>query len=45
MTILTQRNRARVIDRAGVSYRILTHRWQLSDDLEINYMLVAEKAA
>jgi 2-polyprenyl-6-hydroxyphenyl methylase / 3-demethylubiquinone-9 3-methyltransferase len=45
MTILTERNRARVIDRAGVSYRILTHRWQLSDDLEINYMLVAEKAA
>jgi 2-polyprenyl-6-hydroxyphenyl methylase / 3-demethylubiquinone-9 3-methyltransferase len=45
LTVMTERRRTRVIDRAGVSYRILTHRWQLSDDLEINYMLVAEKAA
>jgi 2-polyprenyl-6-hydroxyphenyl methylase / 3-demethylubiquinone-9 3-methyltransferase len=45
LTAMTERRRTRVIDRAGVGYRILTHRWQLSDDLEINYMLVAEKAA
>jgi 2-polyprenyl-6-hydroxyphenyl methylase / 3-demethylubiquinone-9 3-methyltransferase len=42
---MVERNRAHVIDRAGVGYKILTRRWQLSADLEINYMLVAEKAA
>jgi 2-polyprenyl-6-hydroxyphenyl methylase / 3-demethylubiquinone-9 3-methyltransferase len=44
LTIMVERNRARIIDRVGVSYKILTHRWQLSDDLDINYMLAAEKA-
>jgi len=45
LAIMVERNRARIIDRAGVSYKIHTHRWRLSDDLDINYMLAAQKAA
>jgi 2-polyprenyl-6-hydroxyphenyl methylase/3-demethylubiquinone-9 3-methyltransferase len=28
----------------GVIYNILADRWQLSNDMDVNYMLVAEKA-
>jgi len=28
----------------GVIYNILADRWQLSSDMDVNYMLVAEKA-
>jgi 2-polyprenyl-6-hydroxyphenyl methylase/3-demethylubiquinone-9 3-methyltransferase len=34
----------RVIGEAGVIYNLLADRWQLSDDTDVNYMLVAEKA-
>jgi 2-polyprenyl-6-hydroxyphenyl methylase / 3-demethylubiquinone-9 3-methyltransferase len=33
-----------VTDQAGVIYNLLADRWQLSTDLDVNYMLVAEKA-
>lgn len=34
----------RVIDRTGVSYNPLADRWQKSTDLDVNYMVLAEKA-
>ena len=34
-----------VTDQAGVIYNLLADRWQLSTDLDVNYMLVAEKAS
>ncbi len=33
----------RVIDRTGVSYNPLADRWQKSGDLDVNYMVLAEK--
>jgi 2-polyprenyl-6-hydroxyphenyl methylase / 3-demethylubiquinone-9 3-methyltransferase len=33
-----------VADQAGVIYNLLADRWQLSTDLDVNYMMVAEKA-
>jgi 2-polyprenyl-6-hydroxyphenyl methylase/3-demethylubiquinone-9 3-methyltransferase len=35
----------RVIDETGVIYNLIADRWQLSTDLDVNYMLVAEKPA
>jgi 2-polyprenyl-6-hydroxyphenyl methylase/3-demethylubiquinone-9 3-methyltransferase len=32
-----------VIEDGGVIYNLLADRWQLSDDMDVNYMLVAEK--
>jgi 2-polyprenyl-6-hydroxyphenyl methylase/3-demethylubiquinone-9 3-methyltransferase len=32
-----------VIEDAGVIYNLFADRWQLSDDMDVNYMLVAEK--
>ena len=34
----------RVTSEQGVIYNILADRWQLSDDMDVNYMLAAEKA-
>ncbi len=34
-----------VIDETGVSYNLFADRWQLSADMDVNYMVVAEKAA
>lgn len=34
----------KVIDRTGVSYSPLADRWERSDDLDVNYMVLAEKA-
>ncbi len=34
-----------VTDQAGVIYNLLADRWQLSTDLDVNYMVVAERAA
>jgi 2-polyprenyl-6-hydroxyphenyl methylase/3-demethylubiquinone-9 3-methyltransferase len=34
-----------VTDQAGVIYNLLADRWQLSTDLDVNYMMAAEKAA
>jgi 2-polyprenyl-6-hydroxyphenyl methylase / 3-demethylubiquinone-9 3-methyltransferase len=35
----------RVINESGVIYNLLADRWQLSADMDVNYMVVAEKAA
>jgi 2-polyprenyl-6-hydroxyphenyl methylase/3-demethylubiquinone-9 3-methyltransferase len=32
-------------DETGVVYNLLADRWQLSTDMDVNYMVVAEKAA
>ncbi len=34
----------RVIDERGVVYNLFADRWQLSDDMDVNYMLTAERA-
>jgi 2-polyprenyl-6-hydroxyphenyl methylase/3-demethylubiquinone-9 3-methyltransferase len=34
-----------VIDRTGVIYHPLADRWQKSTDMDVNYMVLAEKAA
>ena len=35
----------RVIDQTGVIYNLLADRWQASPDMDVNYMLTAEKPA
>jgi 2-polyprenyl-6-hydroxyphenyl methylase/3-demethylubiquinone-9 3-methyltransferase len=35
----------RVVDERGVVYSVLSDRWQLSNDMDVNYMLTAEKPA
>jgi 2-polyprenyl-6-hydroxyphenyl methylase/3-demethylubiquinone-9 3-methyltransferase len=34
-----------VVDRTGVVYNLLSDRWQQSRDMDVNYMVLAEKAA
>jgi 2-polyprenyl-6-hydroxyphenyl methylase/3-demethylubiquinone-9 3-methyltransferase len=38
-----ERHRLRVIAQTGVVYDLLADRWQLSGDMDVNYMLSAEK--
>ncbi|TIM18985.1 MAG: bifunctional 3-demethylubiquinol 3-O-methyltransferase/2-polyprenyl-6-hydroxyphenol methylase, partial [Mesorhizobium sp.] len=33
-----------IIDRTGVTYNPLADRWQRSKDMDVNYMVLAEKA-
>ncbi len=33
----------RILDRTGVTYHPLAGEWRLSRDLDVNYMLLAEK--
>ena len=40
-----ERGGLRPIDATGVIYKIFTHRWRLSSDMDVNYMIVAEKPA
>jgi 2-polyprenyl-6-hydroxyphenyl methylase / 3-demethylubiquinone-9 3-methyltransferase len=40
-----ERNHLRVIQQTGVVYDLLADRWHLADDLDVNYMLAAEKPA
>ena len=35
----------RIADQIGVIYNLLADRWQLSTDMDVNYMVAAEKAA
>jgi 2-polyprenyl-6-hydroxyphenyl methylase / 3-demethylubiquinone-9 3-methyltransferase len=39
-----ERRGLRVIDETGVIYNLLADRWQLSTDMDVNYMMVAERA-
>jgi 2-polyprenyl-6-hydroxyphenyl methylase/3-demethylubiquinone-9 3-methyltransferase len=34
-----------ITDETGVMYNLLADRWQLTTDMDVNYMVVAEKAA
>ena len=45
LEIALERSGARIVDETGVIYNILGDRWQLSADMDVNYMVVAEKAA
>jgi 2-polyprenyl-6-hydroxyphenyl methylase/3-demethylubiquinone-9 3-methyltransferase len=38
-----ERRGLRVIDETGVVYNLLSDRWQLSSDMDVNYMVVAER--
>ena len=33
-----------VLDETGVIYNLIADRWQLSTDMDVNYMVVAERA-
>jgi 2-polyprenyl-6-hydroxyphenyl methylase/3-demethylubiquinone-9 3-methyltransferase len=39
-----ERHGLRVIGETGVIYNLLADRWQLSTDMDVNYMMVAERA-
>jgi len=39
-----ERHGLRIIDESGVIYNFLADRWQLSSDMDVNYMVTAEKA-
>jgi len=45
LEIALEQSGARIIDETGVIYNLLGDRWQLSADMDVNYMVVAEKAA
>ena len=40
-----ERGGLRVIDERGVVYNILLDAWQLAGDMDVNYMLLAERPA
>ncbi len=44
LEIALEQSGARVIGETGVIYNLLADRWQLSADMDVNYMMVAEKA-
>jgi 2-polyprenyl-6-hydroxyphenyl methylase/3-demethylubiquinone-9 3-methyltransferase len=39
-----EKNALRVVEESGVIYNILSDRWQLSSDMDVNYMVVAARA-
>jgi 2-polyprenyl-6-hydroxyphenyl methylase / 3-demethylubiquinone-9 3-methyltransferase len=41
---LLEKNSLRVTDERGVIYNLLADAWQLSADMDVNYMVVAERA-
>jgi 2-polyprenyl-6-hydroxyphenyl methylase/3-demethylubiquinone-9 3-methyltransferase len=45
LEIAIEQNGLRVLDETGVIYNLFADRFQLSADMDTNYMLVAEKAA
>jgi 2-polyprenyl-6-hydroxyphenyl methylase / 3-demethylubiquinone-9 3-methyltransferase len=45
LEIALGRSALRVADRTGVVYRLFADRWERSPDMDVNYMVVAEKAA
>lgn len=44
LEIAVEQSGLRVSDETGVIYNLLADRWQLSRDMDVNYMVVAEKA-
>ena len=45
LEIAIEKAGCRISDETGVIYNLLADRWQLSSDMDVNYMVVAEKAA
>jgi 2-polyprenyl-6-hydroxyphenyl methylase / 3-demethylubiquinone-9 3-methyltransferase len=45
LEIAIEQSGMRIADQSGVIYNLLADRWQLSADMDVNYMVVAEKAA
>ncbi len=45
LEIAIARGKMQIIHETGVIYNLLADRWQLSTDMDVNYMIVAEKAA
>jgi 2-polyprenyl-6-hydroxyphenyl methylase / 3-demethylubiquinone-9 3-methyltransferase len=39
-----ERHGLKVVDEAGVIYHLIADRWQISTDMDVNYMVTAEKA-
>jgi 2-polyprenyl-6-hydroxyphenyl methylase/3-demethylubiquinone-9 3-methyltransferase len=39
-----ERHGLAVIDETGVVYNLLSDRWQLASDMDVNYIVVAERA-
>ena len=45
LEIAIEQSGSRIIAETGVIYNLLAARWQLAGDMDVNYMVVAEKAA
>ena len=45
LDIALERSGLRISDETGVIYNLFADRWQLGRDMDVNYMVVAEKAA
>jgi len=45
LEIAIEQSGLQIADEAGVIYNLLADRWQLSTDMDVNYMVVAEKTA
>jgi 2-polyprenyl-6-hydroxyphenyl methylase/3-demethylubiquinone-9 3-methyltransferase len=45
LEIAIEQSGLRIIGESGVIYSLLADRWQLSRDMDVNYMVVAERAA
>jgi len=45
LEIALEQSGSRIIEETGVIYNLLADRWQLSADMDVNYMVVAEKPA
>jgi 2-polyprenyl-6-hydroxyphenyl methylase / 3-demethylubiquinone-9 3-methyltransferase len=45
LEIAIEQSGLRLIGETGVIYNLLADRWQLSTDMDVNYMIVADKAA
>jgi 2-polyprenyl-6-hydroxyphenyl methylase / 3-demethylubiquinone-9 3-methyltransferase len=45
LEIAIEQSGLRMTDDTGVIYNLFADRWQLSSDMDVNYIVVAEKAA
>jgi len=45
LEIAIEQSGLRITGETGVIYNLLADRWQLSSDMDVNYMVVAEKSA
>ncbi len=45
LEVALERDGLRLIDETGVIYNLLADRWQISTDMDVNYMLTAAKPA